>query len=77
MMFQNTEKTNLLRKCTTSLIRRQNHNGEVVSKSWLCFSPLQTCAKCFTVGCCSRSPLEKNFPPEKICWKLFRTIGYS
>jgi len=31
----------------TSLIRRQNHNGEVFDRSWLCFSPLQTCVKCF------------------------------
>jgi len=30
VMFHNTEKTNLSRKCTTSLIRHQNHNGEVV-----------------------------------------------
>ena len=32
----------------TSFICRQNHNGEVVDRSWLCFSPSQTCVKCFT-----------------------------
>jgi len=26
-------------KCNTNLIRRQNHNAEVVERSWLCFSP--------------------------------------
>jgi len=30
------------------LIRRQNLNGEVIDRSWLCFSPSQTCVKCFT-----------------------------
>jgi len=39
---------NLSRKCTTSLIRRQNHNGEVVDRTWLCFAPSQTCVKFFT-----------------------------
>jgi len=39
---------NVSGKCTTSLIRRQNHNGEVVDKSWLCFSLSQTGVKCFT-----------------------------
>jgi len=34
-------------KCTTSLIRCQNRNGEVVDRSWrCCFS--QTCIYCFT-----------------------------
>jgi len=36
---QHRKDRNLSRKCTTSLIRRQNHNGEVVDRSWLCFSP--------------------------------------
>jgi len=48
MMFHNTEKTNLSRKCFTNIICRQNHNGEVVDRSWLCFSPSQTCDKCLT-----------------------------
>jgi len=26
---------------------RQNHNVEVVDRSWLCFSPSQACVKCF------------------------------
>jgi len=48
MMFHNTEREKLVRKCTTSLIRRQNHNGEVVDRSWFCFPRSQTCVKCFT-----------------------------
>jgi len=45
---QHGEDRNFSRKCTTSLIRRQNHNGEVVHRSWLSSSPSQTCVKCFT-----------------------------
>jgi len=49
MMFHNTEKTETCHgKCTTSLIRHQNHSGEVVDRIWLCFSPSQTCVKGFT-----------------------------
>jgi len=34
MMYHNTEKTETRQWiCTTSLIRRQNHNGEVVDRS--------------------------------------------
>ena len=47
MMFHNTKDRNLSRLCTTSLISRQNHNGEVIDRSWLCFCPSQTCVKCF------------------------------
>jgi len=33
-VFHNTEKTETRHwECTTSLIRRQNHNGEVVDRS--------------------------------------------
>ena len=45
---QHRRDRNLLRKCTINLIPHQNHNGEVVDRSWLCFSPSQTCVKCFT-----------------------------
>jgi len=48
MMFHNTKDSILSRKCTTSLIRHQNHNGKVFDRNWLCFSPSQTCVKCFT-----------------------------
>ena len=37
MMLHNTKDRNLSRKCT-SLIRRQNHNGELVDRR-LCFPP--------------------------------------
>ena len=45
---QHRKDRNLSRKCATSLIRGQNHNGEVVDRSWLCFSPSQTYVICFT-----------------------------
>ena len=45
---QHRRNRNSSRKCTTNLIRRQNHNAEVVERSWLCFSPSQTCVYCFT-----------------------------
>jgi len=45
---QHRKDRNLSRKCTTSLIGGQNHNGEVADRSWLCFSPSQTFVKCFT-----------------------------
>jgi len=49
MTFHNAEKTETRQwKCTTSLTRPQNHNGEIVDRSWLCFSPSQTCVYCFT-----------------------------
>ena len=44
MTFHNAEKTETRQwKCTTSLTRPQNHNGEIVDRSWLCFSPSQAC----------------------------------
>ena len=45
---QHKKDRNLSRRCATSLIRRQNHNGEVVNRSWLCFSPSPTCVRSFT-----------------------------
>ena len=45
---QHARDRNLSRKCTTILIHRQNHNGELVDWSWLCFSPSQTRIYCFT-----------------------------
>ena len=36
------------RKCTTNLVRRRNYNAEFVERSWLSFSPSQTCVYCFT-----------------------------
>jgi len=39
MMFLNTEKKETRQwKCTTRFIPHQNHNGEVVDRSWLCLS---------------------------------------
>jgi len=39
MLFLNNEKKKIRQwKCTTSFIPRQNHNGEVVDRSWLCSS---------------------------------------
>ena len=47
---QHRKDRNSLLKCTTNLMRRQNHNAEVVESSWLCFSLSQTCVYCFTIG---------------------------
>jgi len=47
-VLKHRKDRNLSWKCTTSLIRHQNHNGEVVVRNWLWFSPSQTCVKCFT-----------------------------
>jgi len=47
MMLHNTEKTETRQWKCTCLIRRQNHNGEVVDRSRLCSSPSQTCVYCF------------------------------
>lgn len=41
------------RKCTSSMFERQNRNGEVVKRSWLCFSPAHGklyCSVCRLVG---------------------------
>jgi len=45
---QQRKDRNLSRKCTTSLRRHQNHNGNVIERNWLCFSFSQNCVKCFT-----------------------------
>ena len=44
---QDRKGINSSRKCTTNLIRRQNHNAEVVERSWLCFFPSQAWVYCF------------------------------
>lgn len=36
------------RICSSSLFRRQNHNGEVANRNWLCFSPVNGRVFCFT-----------------------------
>jgi len=43
-----TQKRNSSRNSTTSLIRRQNHNGEVVDRSWFCFPFSQVYVYSFT-----------------------------
>ena len=45
---QHRKDKNSSRKCITNLIRHQNHNAEVIERSWLCFSPSQTCIYCLT-----------------------------
>ena len=44
---QHRKDRSLSRKCTTNVIWCQNHNTEVVERSWLCFSPSQNCVHCF------------------------------
>lgn len=38
---------NIRRKCTPALFERKNRNGEVVKRSWLCFSPTNGKIYCF------------------------------
>jgi len=44
---QHRKDRNSSRKCTTNIIRGQNHNAEVVERSWRCFFPSQTYIYCF------------------------------
>ena len=48
MTSHNTGKTETCHRNVPQVIRGQNHNGEVVDRSWLCFSLSQICVKCFT-----------------------------
>lgn len=45
---QSRNDRDIPRICTSSLFRRQNHNGELVNRNWLCFSPINGCVYCFT-----------------------------
>ena len=38
---------NVIRKCTPAMFERRNRNGEVVIRSWLCFSPANGRVYCF------------------------------
>ena len=69
---QHRKDRNSSQKCTTNLIQRQNHNAEVVERSWLCFSPSQTCVYCFTCKLmCADTTKSAHFLIRKeICdWK--------
>jgi len=69
---QHRKDKNSPRKCTTNLIRRQNHNAAVVERSWLCFCPSQICVCYFTCRLmCSDTTKCAQFPTRKgICnWK--------
>ena len=45
---QNRNDVSGSRMCTLSLFRRRNHNGEVITRTWLCFSPSNGRVYCFT-----------------------------
>ena len=62
---QHRKDRSLSRKCTTSLIRRQNYNGEVFDRSWLCFPPSQTCVKCLTCALMCADTNKWAFPHWK------------
>ena len=60
------------RKCTLSLFSRQNHNGEAISRNWLCFSPAKGRVYCFTckLMCPHASRTKSLLAGEGICdWK--------
>jgi len=69
---QHRKDRNSSRKCSTNFIRCQNRNAEVVERSWVCFSPSQTCVYCFTCKLmCAETTKRAHFPIRKgICdWK--------
>jgi len=72
---QHRNDSNLSRKCTTSLIRHQNHNSELVDRRWHRFSPSHTCVKCFTcrlvcadTSKCGHCLLKRNLRLEARSW---------
>jgi len=71
-------------KCTISLIRRQNHKGEAIDRSWLCFSTSQTCVKSFTCRLmwadttkCAHSLITKGIFDWKHALERLRSYGHS
>ncbi|XP_068216216.1 uncharacterized protein [Palaemon carinicauda] len=66
---QQTRKDGNPRMCTLGLFRHQNHNGEVIIRNWLCFSPSQGCVYCFT---CRLMSLET----EKSVSSLLSSTGF-
>jgi len=81
---QQRKDWNLSQKCTTSLIRRQNHNGEVVDRSWLCFSPSRTCVKsvtcrlkCAATTKCAHFPIRKGIFDWKHTLERLRSHEHS
>jgi len=73
MMFHNTGKTETRHgNAPQILFVARVINPEVVERSWLCFSPSQTCFHCFTCRLmCANTSKCAHFPIRKgICdWK--------
>lgn len=63
---------NIPRMCTLGLFRRQNHNGEVITRNWLCFSPSNGRVYCFTcrLMCLTTAPESSQLSSNGFCdWK--------
>jgi len=81
---QHRKDRNSSRKRTASLIRHQNHNAEVVDRSWRCFSPSQACVYCFTCRLlwadtteCEHSLIRKVIFDWKHALELLRSHEHS
>ena len=59
---------NVIRKCTPATFERRNRNGEVVIRSWLCFSPANGRVYCFF--CKLMGVARSQFTHDGFCdWK--------
>lgn len=57
-----------IRRCTTSMFNRKTRNGEIINRSWLCFSPAKRRVYCFV--CKLMSPNRTQFSQDGFCdWK--------
>ena len=74
---QHRKDTNLSWKCATSLIRRQNHNGEVIYRSWLCFSPHTCRLMRADMTKCAHFPFKKRIFDWKHAVERLRSNGHS
>lgn len=56
------------RKCSLNMFERRNRNGEVVKRSWLCFSPLN--GKLYCVACRLKSSSKNQLSHDGYCdWR--------
>ncbi|XP_042230518.1 uncharacterized protein LOC121871963 [Homarus americanus] len=62
------EANNVSRKCTPAMFEQRNRNGEVVKRSWLCFSPANGRVYCFF--CKLMGVSRSQFTSDGFCdWK--------
>lgn len=70
-VHQPRKDRNISRLCTIGLFRRQTHNGEVIPRNWLCFSPSNGRVYCFTCKLMNlKSESSSKLSSEGFCdWK--------